>query len=264
MLKITFTESGKRQDWTGGRNWGICLYVDGTDPAATFMVKLLREAPPSTPVGPNPVLPDQGTNVVWPPKPVQSPHPSTHKPIQTPCPTTRPPSPPVLKVAGSLHYKGMAIMSSYSVYTTAPLGCTSPPENSMTLSEVSGKGLCLGNVPTTYQALCHIIEKPSAKSYYLAAPSGAYWACGTGLTPCVSSALLNSDYCILIKLWSATRTISPPDPAPKTIDRLFNLVRGAYLALNAFNPNFTRGCWLCLSAEPPNYEGIAVSANISN
>lgn len=200
MLKITFTELGKKQDWTEGKNWGIRLYVAGTDPAATFMIKLLRVEPPSTPVGPNPVLPDQGKNVVWPPKLTQEPRPFTPRPIQTPCPTTHSPSLPVPKVSGPSPFKGMAIMSSYSVYTSAPLGCTSPPENSMTLSEVSGKGLCLGNIPITYQTLCHVIEKPSIRSYYLAAPPGAYWVCGTGLTPCVSSALLSSDYCVLIKM----------------------------------------------------------------
>lgn len=63
MLKISFTEEGKRQDWTGGKTWGIHLYVDGTDPAATFMIQLLREALPSTPMGPNPSFQTKGQMV---------------------------------------------------------------------------------------------------------------------------------------------------------------------------------------------------------
>lgn len=43
----------------------------------------------------------------------------------------------------------------------------------------------------------------SKRTYYLAAPNGTYWACSTGLTPCVSAAVLDetSDYCVLIELW---------------------------------------------------------------
>lgn len=93
------------------------------------------------------------------------------------------------------------MMGSYSVFTSMPLDCTSPPQHGVTLSEVSGKGLCIGNVPITHQALCSITKKLPGEPYYLAAPPGAYWACGTGLIPCVSTAVLNFDYCVLIKLW---------------------------------------------------------------
>lgn len=40
-------------------------------------------------------------------------------------------------------------------------------------------------------------------NYYLEAPNGTYWACNTGLTPCISAQLLNAaaDYCVLVQLW---------------------------------------------------------------
>lgn len=44
-------------------------------------------------------------------------------------------------------------------------------------------------------------------------------------------------------------------------DRLFNLIQGAYSALNTTQPNMTEDCWLCLVANPPYYEGIAILGN---
>lgn len=42
-----------------------------------------------------------------------------------------------------------------------------------------------------------------AGSYYLLGPNGTYWACNSGLTPCVSAQVLNqsTDFCVLIELW---------------------------------------------------------------
>lgn len=44
-------------------------------------------------------------------------------------------------------------------------------------------------------------------------------------------------------------TIVPASPS--TGQRLFNLVRGAYYALNRTDPEATTDCWLCLSSGPP-------------
>lgn len=43
---------------------------------------------------------------------------------------------------------------------------------------------------------------------------------------------------------------------PSTGQRLFNLVKGAFYALNNTDPEATTECWLCLSSGPPYYEGI--------
>lgn len=68
---------------------------------------------------------------------------------------------------------------------------------------VSGKGLCIGTVPQSHQALCNLTREVTTGSHYLAAPNGTYWACNTGLTPCVSATVLKqtSDYCVLVELW---------------------------------------------------------------
>lgn len=101
------------------------------------------------------------------------------------------------------YYEGMAVLGNYTNQTSAPTSCTSIPQHKLTLSEESGQGLCIGTIPKTHQALCNSTQKVSRGTYYLAAPNGTYWACSTGLTPCVSAAVLSetSDYCVLIELW---------------------------------------------------------------
>ncbi|XP_075838007.1 MLV-related proviral Env polyprotein-like [Microtus pennsylvanicus] len=100
------------------------------------------------------------------------------------------------------YYEGIAVTGAYAVYTSPPTQCTGLPQHKLTLSEVSGKGLCMGTVPSSHQALCDIIQ-PVPSGYYLTAPSGTYWACSTGLTSCLSTTVLNlaSDYCVLVELW---------------------------------------------------------------
>ncbi|KAK1346142.1 hypothetical protein QTO34_008611 [Cnephaeus nilssonii] len=74
----------------------------------------------------------------------------------------------------------------------------------LTLTEVSGHGTCLGTVPTNRRYLCNrTIESPqTTANYYLVPPVGGWWACSTGLTPCVSSSVFNTakDYCVLVQL----------------------------------------------------------------
>lgn len=84
-----------------------------------------------------------------------------------------------------------------------PLSFKASPQHKLTLSVVSGKGLCIGTVPQSHQALCNLTREVTTGSHYLAAPNGTYWACNTGLTPCVSATVLNqtSDYCVLVELW---------------------------------------------------------------
>jgi hypothetical protein len=60
----------------------------------------------------------------------------------------------------------------------------------------------------------------------------------------------------------ANTTITPRPPG--TGDRLLNLIKGAFLTLNATNPNRTQECWLCLVSRPPYYEGVAIQGNYTN
>lgn len=101
------------------------------------------------------------------------------------------------------YYEGMAVTGNLTNQTTAPSAYASGPQHKLTLSEVSGQGLCIGTIPSTHQALCNSTQEISPGSYYLTGPNGTYWACNSGLTPCVSAQALNSasDYCVLIELW---------------------------------------------------------------
>lgn len=95
-------------------------------------------------------------------------------------------------------------MGNYTNHTKAPSQCASMLRHRLTLSEVSGKGYCIGAVPPSHQRLCNKIDQLTpTETYYLVAPNGTYWACSTGLTPCVSAAVLDktNDYCVLIELW---------------------------------------------------------------
>jgi hypothetical protein len=53
-------------------------------------------------------------------------------------------------------------------------------------------------------------------------------------------------------------TITPAIPST-----MFNLVRGAFYALNRTDPSATEDCWLCLSSGPPYYEGIAFNGDFN-
>lgn len=63
-LIVTFTEAGKKvtsEEWARGFEWGIRFYVTNRDPGLTFKIKLDIKNTSSSPVGPNKVLPDQGS-----------------------------------------------------------------------------------------------------------------------------------------------------------------------------------------------------------
>ncbi|MBW3682554.1 hypothetical protein DZK43_14430, partial [Enterococcus faecalis] len=105
--------------------------------------------------------------------------------------------------SGPPYYEGVAVVGTYTNHSTAPANCTATSQHKLTLSEVTGQGLCMGAVPKTHQALCNTTQSAGSGSYYLAAPAGTMWACSTGLTPCLSTTVLNltTDYCILVELW---------------------------------------------------------------
>lgn len=87
-------------------------------------------------------------------------------------------------------------------------------KSKLTMSAVSGKCLCIGDVPATHAHLCSYTVYTGSvmnQSGYLIPPSDGWWACGTGLTPCVSLAVLKNsrDYCVLVQL--VPRLIYHPD-----------------------------------------------------
>lgn len=93
-------------------------------------------------------------------------------------------------------------MANTSNITTPSERCRAVTHQ-LTLPGVSGQGLCLGTVPLSYSQFCNKTISPYKGTYYLEAPNGTYWACNTGLTPCIfaSSFNISHEYCILVQLW---------------------------------------------------------------
>lgn len=241
-LVLEFTDAGKKADWDAPKAWGLRLYRTGIDPVTMFsLTRQVLSVGPRVPIGPNPVLPDQRLPSI-PVKPVPAPLPRPHNtslgtptsvaPSTGPLSPTVPPPPPgtgdrlldlvegayqalnltspertqdcwLCLVSGPPYYEGVAVIGTYTNHSSAPANCSVTSQHKLTLSEVSGQGLCIGTVPATHQALCNITQQASIGSYYLAAPAGTIWACSTGLTPCLSTTVLNltTDYCVLVELW---------------------------------------------------------------
>nr|AAA43051.1 env gene polyprotein [Feline leukemia virus] len=235
-LILQFTQKGRQASWDGPKMWGLRLYRTGYDPIALFTVsRQVSTITPPQAMGPNLVLPDQKP----PSRQSQTGSKVATQRLQTNesasrsvAPTTVVPKrigtgdrlinlvqgtylalnatdPNKTKdcwlclVSRPPYYEGIAILGNYSNQTNPPPSCLSTPQHKLTISEVSGQGLCIGTVPKTHQALCNETQQGHTGAHYLAAPNGTYWACNTGLTPCISMAVLNwtSDFCVLIELW---------------------------------------------------------------
>ena len=100
------------------------------------------------------------------------------------------------------YYEGIAVPGSYSP-TQNHAACRWQQKGNarLTLQEVTGRGLCIGNVPQTYQHLCKSINS-TVTNRYLVPPQDNWWACSTGLAPCVHGRVLNNskDFCVLVLL----------------------------------------------------------------
>ena len=76
----------------------------------------------------------------------------------------------------------------------------------LTLSEVSAisPGLCIGTPPPTHKHLCNrtqSVPKTETNTHLVPSPVG-WWACKSGLTPCVTTKVFDPshDFCVMIQL----------------------------------------------------------------
>lgn len=182
---------------------------------------------PAQAIGPKPVLTPSSQRPVW---PASSPRLGNTTPVdhtQTVA-TKTPPSPrePLLHVMEQAflllnntqpnitekcrlcydimppYYEGIAFLGEYNVsadYTKCRLG--QGGKRQLTLMSVTGTGTCLGQVPASHQYLCNQTYSAYSSLYYVP-PDNGWWACSTGLTPCVHGQVLNqtNDYCVLVHL----------------------------------------------------------------
>lgn len=242
-LNITFTLNGKhgasrlpeeRMKWVKGRTWGLRFHMSGRDKGLIFSIRLKISPPPTEFIGPN-LITHAPPNIHEPTsKQVSSPAPR----IETIPPRSNQPSTQanLLKIMDKAfaalnatnpeatkscwlcydiappYYEAVAWNLSQQVLITnpvTPVG-TSPKPTGLTLTMVSGKGLCLGSVPITHHHLCANQARIPNKGY-ITAPTDGWWACGSGLTPILSLEVLNltSDYCVLVRVYP--RIIYHPD-----------------------------------------------------
>lgn len=217
-IKIRFTKKGKQTPlatWLKGMTWGLVLYDYGNRPGSLILIRLKIESLSPAPVGLDKV-------VTFPPDPPASadpPTPFSHSeltngqrlfnlvegafhalndtnPATTEscwlCLTVAPP-----------YYEGIALNGTL-YNTTAHHACSWGTEKKLTLTEVTGSGLCLGTPPSSHKHLCDrtVLGFRTATTHYLVPESNRWWACNTGLTPCVSTNVFRPeiDFCVLIQL----------------------------------------------------------------
>lgn len=238
-LKISFTDKGKvSRDWIKGKTWGLRFYVTG-HPGVQLTIRLKVTNLPAVAIGPDPVLAKQGPPnkpLPLPPRkaPPASPPPATTglaftalgKPValSTPPPTTgdrlfglvqgaflalNATNPDATEscwlclAMGPPYYEGIASLGEVT-YTSNHTWCRWGTQGKLTLTEVSGRGLCIGRVPPTHQHLCNqtLSVNSSRDHQYLLPFNHSWWACSTGLTPCLSTSVFNQskDFCIQIQL----------------------------------------------------------------
>ena len=99
------------------------------------------------------------------------------------------------------YYEGIAVPGNYT-QTRDHRACRWQQRGDarLTLQRVTGQGLCIGNVPQTYQHLCNATD--SITTEYLVPPQENWWASSTGLAPCIHGQVLNDskDFCVLVLL----------------------------------------------------------------
>nr|ACX69257.1 envelope [Orcinus orca] len=240
-FKISFSNPGKRdKEWINGHSWGIRFYKNGYDSGILMTLKLKIETPAPVSIGPNPVLgpPPLPPNPVL-GAPLLPPAPknngtsglkeTTIKPgtrqdrmlslVQAAFTVLNATNPEATKscwlcyAAPPPYYDAIGYSSNYT-NVSSPDHCRWKQEGNskLTLSSVFGNGTCVGTPPQSHRHLCHDFSLPSG-SGYLVPPQDGWWACNTGLTPCVSLEVLNTsaDFCVLVQL--VPRLIYHSDPS---------------------------------------------------
>uniref|UniRef100_A0A8C9E740 Envelope glycoprotein n=1 Tax=Phocoena sinus TaxID=42100 RepID=A0A8C9E740_PHOSS len=100
------------------------------------------------------------------------------------------------------YYDAIGYNSNYSNVNT-PDQCRWKQEGNskLTLASVLGNGTCVGTPPSSHRHLCTNLSLPQGSGYLLPPPDG-WWACNTGLTPCISLEVLkaSTDFCVLVQL----------------------------------------------------------------
>lgn len=239
-LNITITTRGRTKALSTclwGRTWGLkwCFpdRLTKRDLRTTFKIQLKVKGLLAHPVGPNKVLAEQSAPAPLPPR--RPPLPPTFTtpskvslaPLEAPTATTFPQTGQrllnlvqgalsVIKTSldlikscwlclasGPPYYEGTAVLGGFNSTTTHE-ACMWGQHHKITLTQVSGFGTCIGTRPQNHQHLCNETLKShkTSDTRYLFPGLHKWWACNTGLIPCVSTAIFDNskDYCVLVQL----------------------------------------------------------------
>uniref|UniRef100_A0A8D1P0R9 Envelope glycoprotein n=1 Tax=Sus scrofa TaxID=9823 RepID=A0A8D1P0R9_PIG len=212
-------------------SWGIVFYRGSGEERSilTIHLRIETQMEPPVAVGPNKVLTEKGP-------PIQeqrpSPNPSDFNTTSGSVPTE--PNVPVKTgqrlfsliqgafqalnsttpeatsscwlclASGPPYYGGMAREGKFNVTKEHRDQCTWGSQNKLTLTEVSGKGTYIGRVPPSHQHLCNHTEafNRTSESQYLVPGYDRWWACNTGLTPCVSTLVFDQTkgFCVMVQI----------------------------------------------------------------
>ena len=99
------------------------------------------------------------------------------------------------------YYEGIAVLGNY-IQTKDHRACCWQQRGDarLTLQRVTGQGLCI-DVPRAYRHLCNTTDSVETTEY-LIPPQENWWACSTGLAPCIRGQVLkdSEDFCGLVLL----------------------------------------------------------------
>ena len=233
-----------QRGWTNGYTWGLRLYKERFDDGLFLRIRLKVTSIPPVAIGPDHVIVEQGPPKEPLPSPSKKVLPSPLPPsiievvpaeegvptaLQTTFPTTLSPTTgdrlfsliqgafSVLNVTNPEatescwlclamappYYEGIAVLGQI-IYTSDHTQCRWGTQSKLTLTEVSGSGICLGRVPPTHQHLCNqtLPVNTAQDTQYLLPSNDSWWACSTGLSPCVSTSVFNQskDFCVMVQL----------------------------------------------------------------
>uniref|UniRef100_A0A8C6Y633 Envelope protein n=1 Tax=Naja naja TaxID=35670 RepID=A0A8C6Y633_NAJNA len=204
-VKVSFTAQGKKyRGWQGGTTWGGRIYDNSRDEGNIFTIKLIQTpAETPVPIGPNNILTNHR-------EPTPQPTGIPEKNLATPdghssFSPQRHPGNPLWDIAKATYQLVNSTNPNLTIacwfcYNVQPrieaVGFVSPyntsssdeacrwKHGSQTLQSISGKGTCIGKVPTQYKQYCNTTHSTINTTLFYIPPRNGWWACSTGLTAC--------------------------------------------------------------------------------
>ena len=85
--------------------------------------------------------------------------------------------------------------------TSNPTQCDWEKDVGVTLTQVTGRGWCVGTVPSEKSHLCNITKSEKQSAEWLIPANNTRWVCSSvGVTPCLSLKLFNAshDFCVQV------------------------------------------------------------------